>query len=104
VQSRITREKILHHTIPLDEIRFIFFIILSTFFIFFDCVQDHIIYLYQSHPRNIGILMRATAMAASSSSSLNAIECSDQPLDVSFHPERETIVAAALVDGTLEGT
>ena len=30
------------------------------------------------------------------------IECSDQPLDVSFHPARETIVAAALVDGTLE--
>ena len=30
------------------------------------------------------------------------IECSDQPLDVSFHPKQETIVAAALVDGTLE--
>jgi hypothetical protein len=30
------------------------------------------------------------------------IECSDQPLDVSFHPTKSTLVAAALVDGTLE--
>ena len=31
-----------------------------------------------------------------------SIECSAQPLDLSFHPQREHIVAAALVDGTLE--
>jgi WD repeat-containing protein 55 len=30
------------------------------------------------------------------------IECSDQPLDISFHPTKSTLVAAALVDGTLE--
>ena len=35
---------------------------------------------------------------------MDIIECSDQPLDVAFHPTRESIVAAALVDGTLEGT
>lgn len=37
-----------------------------------------------------------------SSSALASIECSDQPLDLSFHPSREYLVAAALVDGTLE--
>ena len=31
-----------------------------------------------------------------------SIECSAQPLDLSFHPHREHLVAAALVDGTLE--
>ena len=31
-----------------------------------------------------------------------AIECTYQPLDVSFHPSVSTIVAAALVDGTVE--
>ena len=31
-----------------------------------------------------------------------AIECSYQPLDISFHPSVSTIVAAALVDGTVE--
>lgn len=30
------------------------------------------------------------------------IECSDQPLDFSFHSSRPSILAAALVDGTLE--
>jgi WD40 repeat protein len=35
-------------------------------------------------------------------SSLHSIECSDQPLDLSFHPHKETLVAAALVDGTVE--
>ena len=30
------------------------------------------------------------------------IECSDQPLDISFHPSKPTIVAAGLVDGTIE--
>ena len=30
------------------------------------------------------------------------IECSDQPLDFSFHATRSSIMAAALVDGTLE--
>ena len=32
----------------------------------------------------------------------DSVECSDQPLDFSFHPKRENILAAALVDGTLE--
>jgi len=31
-----------------------------------------------------------------------SIECSAQPFDLSFHPQREHILAAALVDGTLE--
>ena len=39
----------------------------------------------------------ATTTAAAAS-----IECSDQPLDLSFHPLRSTIIAAALVDGTIE--
>jgi WD repeat-containing protein 55 len=30
------------------------------------------------------------------------ITCSDQPLDLSFHPSKATLVAAALVDGTVE--
>jgi WD40 repeat protein len=30
------------------------------------------------------------------------IECSSQPLDISFHPSRPHLVAAALVDGTIE--
>jgi WD40 repeat protein len=30
------------------------------------------------------------------------IECSDQPLDLSFHPSKTALVAAALVDGTVE--
>ena len=34
--------------------------------------------------------------------SYEPIECSAQPLALAFHPERETIVAAALVDGTME--
>jgi WD40 repeat protein len=34
---------------------------------------------------------------------LDSIECSDQPLDISFHPNRAHLVAAALVDGTVEG-
>lgn len=33
---------------------------------------------------------------------LEAIECSDQPLDISFHPNRDNLVACALVDGTVE--
>jgi WD repeat-containing protein 55 len=33
---------------------------------------------------------------------LDSVECSDQPLDFSFHPTRENILAAALVDGTME--
>lgn len=33
---------------------------------------------------------------------LDAIECSEQPLDISFHPNRENLVACALVDGTVE--
>jgi hypothetical protein len=35
---------------------------------------------------------------------LDSIDCSDQPLDLSFHPKRDNLVAVALVDGTLEGT
>lgn len=31
-----------------------------------------------------------------------SIECSNQPLDLSFHPSRSNILAAALVDGTVE--
>jgi WD40 repeat protein len=31
-----------------------------------------------------------------------SIECSDQPLDFSFHPVNPNLVAAALVDGTVE--
>jgi WD40 repeat protein len=31
-----------------------------------------------------------------------SIECSDQPLDLSFHPTRPFLVAAGLVDGTVE--
>jgi hypothetical protein len=34
---------------------------------------------------------------------LDSIECSDQPLDISFHPNQAHLVAAALVDGTVEG-
>ena len=33
---------------------------------------------------------------------LCAVKCSDQPLDISFHPQRPHIVAAGLVDGTVE--
>jgi hypothetical protein len=35
---------------------------------------------------------------------LQSIECSAQPLDLSFHPTLDYLVAAALVDGTVEGT
>lgn len=31
-----------------------------------------------------------------------SIECSDQPLDIAFHPSRASLLVAALVDGTLE--
>jgi WD40 repeat protein len=31
-----------------------------------------------------------------------SLECSDQPLDLCFHPTKHTVVAAALVDGTVE--
>jgi transposase-like protein len=33
---------------------------------------------------------------------MHHIDCSDQPLYLSFHPTRNHIVAAALVDGTVE--
>mmetsp|Transcript_24925 Transcript_24925/g.38414 ORF Transcript_24925/g.38414 Transcript_24925/m.38414 type:complete len:451 (-) Transcript_24925:300-1652(-) len=33
---------------------------------------------------------------------LDPIDCSSQPLDISFHPKREHLMAAALVDGTAE--
>ena len=36
------------------------------------------------------------------SSYVPSIETSYQPLDISFHPTRENLVAAALVDGSLE--
>jgi len=35
-------------------------------------------------------------------SSALSIECSDQPLDLSFHPSRSSLVAVGLVDGTVE--
>ena len=35
-------------------------------------------------------------------SSALSIECSDQPLDLSFHPSRPSLVAVGLVDGTVE--
>ena len=31
------------------------------------------------------------------------IETSFQPMDISFHPHRDNLMAAALVDGSLEG-
>jgi hypothetical protein len=34
---------------------------------------------------------------------LDSIETSYQPLDFSFHPKKDYLLAAALVDGTLEG-
>ena len=39
---------------------------------------------------------------ATSSSYLASVECSDQPLDFCFHPSKSTILAAGLVDGTVE--
>ena len=33
---------------------------------------------------------------------VKSIECSDQPLDVSFHPKRDSLCACALIDGTVE--
>lgn len=35
-------------------------------------------------------------------STADCIECSAQPFDLSFHPQRQHLVAAALVDGTVE--
>lgn len=31
-----------------------------------------------------------------------SIDCSAQPLDLSFHPNSEFVLAAALADGTIE--
>ena len=31
------------------------------------------------------------------------VECSDQPLDLVFHPTNPNFMAAGLVDGTIEG-
>lgn len=39
---------------------------------------------------------------AHSTAAAVTIECSDQPLDLAFHPSKGTLVAAALVDGTVE--
>ena len=36
------------------------------------------------------------------SSAALSIECSDQPLDLAFHPSRASLLVAALVDGSLE--
>ena len=41
-------------------------------------------------------------MAMPHSGAFVTIECSDQPLDLSFHPSRTALVAVALVDGTVE--
>lgn len=38
----------------------------------------------------------------SKKSNIESIECSAQPFDLSFHPQREHIVATGLVDGTVE--
>jgi hypothetical protein len=35
-------------------------------------------------------------------SSTTFIECSDQPLDVAFHPNKPYLLAGSLVDGTVE--
>lgn len=40
-------------------------------------------------------------MAATTTAALS-LECSDQPLDLCFHPTKHTVVATALVDGTVE--
>ena len=34
---------------------------------------------------------------------LESVECSEHPLDIAFHPKRKSILAASLVDGTVEG-
>jgi WD40 repeat protein len=47
-------------------------------------------------------LPRPEAVVSTMASAHASIECSDQPLDVSFHPSRPHLVAAALVDGTIE--
>jgi WD40 repeat protein len=49
--------------------------------------------------------LKHTMAPSSSFGSLTAdlsIECSDQPLDLCFHPTRPSLLAAALVDGTVE--
>jgi hypothetical protein len=33
---------------------------------------------------------------------LDSIDCSAQPLDLSFHPSKENVLVAALADGTIE--
>ena len=35
---------------------------------------------------------------------VSRIETSYQPMDIAFHPHRDNLLAAALVDGSLEGT
>jgi WD40 repeat protein len=40
--------------------------------------------------------------AMARASTPDSIECSAQPFDLSFHPQRQYLVAAALVDGTVE--
>lgn len=46
-------------------------------------------------------LLRARSFYKMNSAALT-IECSDQPLDICFHPTRPSVVAASLVDGTVE--
>lgn len=46
--------------------------------------------------------MTTVPSSSISSAAQLCIECSDQPLDLSFHPSKPTLVAAALVDGTCE--
>jgi WD40 repeat protein len=41
-------------------------------------------------------------MTSTKQKQLTSIDCSAQPFDLSFHPTRENLVAAGLVDGTLE--
>ena len=57
-----------------------------------------LLWLYSSRVVFFGIW--STIMAPSY---LDKIDCSDQPLDISFHPQRENLLAVGLVDGTVEG-
>ena len=67
----------------------------------FDVTKETLTFCFRLDFHLINTLQKTTMSATASS--LHSIECSDQPLDLSFHPQRDTLVAAALVDGTLEG-
>ena len=48
-------------------------------------------------------VLRTTMPSSSIARYLHSIECSAQPLDLSFHPKKDNLLAVALVDGTVEG-